>query len=159
ASGVRVFAMEGEGGLTAGAHHETRNSAWGLGLDNLVYLLDWNDYGIDPRPASSVVHGTPADWFKPYGWRIFGTEQGMEFAPLLRPLLDAARGDNPDGVPSVCWFKTRKGRGYGVLDYKSHGTPHKPNSEIYWQVGREFATKYGVEFEGMDKPAPDNKDD
>ena len=29
---VRVFAIEGEGGLTPGASHETRNAAWGLGL-------------------------------------------------------------------------------------------------------------------------------
>ena len=45
AGDVRVFAMEGEGGHTAGAHHEVKNSAWGLGLDNLVYLFDWNDHG------------------------------------------------------------------------------------------------------------------
>jgi len=44
---VKVFAVEGEGGLTPGASHETRNSAWGLGLSNLVFLLDWNDFGID----------------------------------------------------------------------------------------------------------------
>ena len=31
--------MEGEGGITAGASHETINSAWGLGLGNLVYHL------------------------------------------------------------------------------------------------------------------------
>ena len=30
---VKVFAMEGEGGLTPGASHETKNSAWGLGLE------------------------------------------------------------------------------------------------------------------------------
>ena len=60
AGDVKVFAIEGEGGHTAGAHHEVKNSAWGLGLDNLVYLFDWNDYGIDPNPCSSVVHGTPA---------------------------------------------------------------------------------------------------
>ena len=66
---VKVFAFEGEGGLTPGSAHETRNTAWGLGLDNLVFLVDWNDYGIDPRPASSVVAGTPEDWFAPYGWR------------------------------------------------------------------------------------------
>ena len=60
AEGVRVFAMEGEGGATAGAAHESMNSAWGLGLDNLHLLLDWNDYGIDTRPASSVVYGCAA---------------------------------------------------------------------------------------------------
>ena len=47
----KVFAMEGEGGHTAGAHHEVKNSAWGLGLDNLIYLFDWNDHGIDCRRA------------------------------------------------------------------------------------------------------------
>jgi transketolase len=67
---VKVFAVEGEGGLTPGASHETRNSAWGLGLSNLVFLLDWNDFGIDVNAVSSVVHGTPQDWFEPYGWRV-----------------------------------------------------------------------------------------
>ena len=38
---VKVFAFEGEGGLTTGASHETMNSAWGLGLGNLIYFLDW----------------------------------------------------------------------------------------------------------------------
>ncbi len=37
AGDVRVFIFEGEGGLTTGATHETLNSAWGLGLDNLYY--------------------------------------------------------------------------------------------------------------------------
>ena len=37
---VKVFVMEGEGGLTPGASHETKNSAWGLGLDNLVFWVD-----------------------------------------------------------------------------------------------------------------------
>ncbi|MCE1208313.1 MAG: transketolase, partial [Spirochaetia bacterium] len=41
---VRVFIFEGEGGLTPGVTHETMNSAWGLGLDNLYYVVDWNDY-------------------------------------------------------------------------------------------------------------------
>jgi hypothetical protein len=29
------------------------NSAWGLGLDNLYYVVDWNDYGIDEHKVSS----------------------------------------------------------------------------------------------------------
>ncbi len=49
---VKVFAVEGEGGLTPGASHETRNTAWGLGLSNLVFLIDWNDYGIDDDAIS-----------------------------------------------------------------------------------------------------------
>ena len=52
---VKVWAFEGEGGHTAGASHETKNTAYGLGLDNLFILLDWNDYGIDPHRLSSIV--------------------------------------------------------------------------------------------------------
>ena len=52
---VKVFVFEGEGGLTPGGAHETTNTAWGLGLNNLVFLIDWNDFGIDERPP--VVRG------------------------------------------------------------------------------------------------------
>src|SRR5262245_47473718 len=109
---VRVFAFEGEGGLTTGASHETKNTAWGLGLRNLVYVVDWNDFGIDDHAVSSYVPGTPEDWFRPYGWRVFGVESGSEFEPLLAALLEAVHGDNP-GLPTAVWFHTRKGRGYG----------------------------------------------
>jgi transketolase len=151
---VKVFAVEGEGGLTPGAAHETKNSAWGLGLSNLVFLVDWNDFGIDLRPASSVVPGTPDDWFRPYGWRVVGTEQGMEWPAVTRAALDAARGDNPDRVPTVAWFKTRKGRGYGKYDAPSHGTVHAMNSPVFWAVRKDFMERYGVTYAGVDEPAP-----
>ncbi len=158
ASAVRVFAVEGEGGLTTGASHETRNSAWGLGLDNLVYLVDWNDHGIDPRPASSVVYGGPDDWFGAAGWRVVGAQQGSEWADVTRTLLGAVHGANPKKTPTCAWFKTIKGRGYGVTGYKSHGTPHKMNSEPFWKTRTEFGAKYGIAFEGQDQPAPTDKD-
>ncbi len=151
---VKVFVVEGEGGLTPGASHETRNSAWGLGLSNLVFLLDWNDYGIDENAVSSVVPGTPVDWFNAYRWRVVGTEHGSEWDEVTRVVLEAARGENPARVPTVGWFKTRKGRGYGKYDYKSHGTPHPMNSEPFWTVRKQFMAKYGVEYEGVDQPAP-----
>jgi transketolase len=151
---VKVFVFEGEGGLTPGAAHETKNSAWGLGLSNLVFLVDWNDFGIDERPASAVVHGTPVDWFEPYGWRVTGTDDGMDWGPVTRAVLEAARGANPNAAPSMAWFKTQKGRGYGKVDAASHGTPHKQHSAEFWAVRREFAARYGVAYQGMDAPAP-----
>jgi transketolase len=151
---VKVFVFEGEGGLTPGAAHETKNSAWGLGLSNLVFLVDWNDFGIDERPASAVVHGTPVDWFEPYGWRVTGTDDGMEWGPVTRAVLEAARGANPAAAPSLAWFRTRKGRGYGKFDAASHGTPHKQHSAEFWTVRKEFMARYGVTYEGVDGPAP-----
>lgn len=154
AGDVKVFAIEGEGGATTGATHETMNSAWGLGLDNLVVLLDWNDHGIDPRPLSSMVHGTPTDWYGSHGWRVYGTEDGMEWPSVARSLLAAINEPGPGTAPALVWFRTRKGRGYGKLDYASHGTPHKMHSPEFWETKRPFEEKYGVKFIGRDEPAP-----
>ncbi len=154
ANGVRVFAIEGEGGLTPGVVHETQNSAWGLGLDNLFLLVDWNDYGIDPHRVSSVVYGAPKDWFGAHGWRVLGSEEGMEWAPVTRTILEMVMGENKDKTPNVAWFKTRKGRGYYKYDNSSHGTPHKINSEPYWETKREFADNYGVQFVNFGGEAP-----
>ncbi|MGA3219574.1 MAG: 1-deoxy-D-xylulose-5-phosphate synthase N-terminal domain-containing protein, partial [Acidimicrobiales bacterium] len=151
---VKVFVVEGEGGLTPGGAHEAKNTAWGLGLSNLVFLIDWNDFGIDPRPASSVVNGSPEDWFAPYGWRVAGTEEGSDWGPVTRAVLDGACGANPDNVPSVAWFKTRKGRGYGKYDAASHGVPWPINSEQFWVVRKQFMARYGVEYQGVDAQAP-----
>jgi transketolase len=149
---VKVFVFEGEGGLTPGSAHETKNTAWGLGLDNLVFMVDWNDFGIDPRPASSVVAGTPVDWFAPYGWRVTGTEHGMDWGPVTRTVLDAACGAGQD--PTMAWFVTQKGRGYGKVDAASHGTAWPMNAEQFWAARKNFMSRYGVAYEGVDSPAP-----
>jgi transketolase len=151
---VKVFVFEGEGGLTPGSAHETKNTAWGLGLDNLIFMVDWNDFGIDPRPASSVVAGTPTDWFAPYGWRVAGTEHGMEWGPVTRTVLEATCGPNPDRVPTMAWFVTQKGRGYGKVDAASHGTPFGMNSEPFWAGRERFMDRYGVAYEGAGSAAP-----
>jgi transketolase len=154
AGDVNVFCVEGEGGLTPGAAHETKNTAWGLGLSNLVFLVDWNDFGIDGRPASSVVPGTPEDWFAPYGWRVTGTDDGMRWGPVTRAVLEASRRDETGGVPSVAWFRTRKGRGYGKYDAPSHGTVWPRHAPEFWAVRRGFMERHGVSYEGVDAPAP-----
>jgi transketolase len=152
--GVRVFALEGEGGLTAGSSHETLNAAWGLGLDNLLVLLDWNDYGIDPRPASAVVYGTPADWFTSHGWRAWGAADGASPAQLARALFQATLDPEPGGRPAAVWARTRKGRGYGRFDAESHGLPHAAGSPAFWETKRPFQERYGVRFEGFGEPPP-----
>ncbi len=155
---VKVFALEGEGGLTAGASHETKNSAWGLGLSNLVYLVDWNNYGIDDQPIDTVVYGTPEIWFKSYGWRAFGALNGEKWEEVALAVLEAAHGENKEGVPSVAWSKTKKGRGYYKYDNKSHGAPHKTNCDLFWQCRKDFSDKYGVTWDSFGAPAGDNKE-
>ncbi|MEW6073447.1 MAG: transketolase [Planctomycetota bacterium] len=158
ATGVKVFGIEGEGGLTAGAHHEVKNSAYGLGLDNLVYLVDWNDYGIDVTANSAVVAGTPVDWFAPYGWRVAGTEHGEDYLAIARAIHEIAGAEDAGGRPGCVWFKTRKGRGYYKYDAPSHGSPHARNSELFWKCRADFQEKYGVEFPGFGRTEDPGED-
>jgi transketolase len=158
ASDVRVFAVEGEGGHTAGAWHETKNSAWGLGLGNMVTLLDWNDCGIDDHRISSVVHGGPQQWFENHGWRVAGAEQGSDFASLF-DAFHQVLSSRDQTVPGCIWFKTRKGRGYGKYDNKSHGAPHKYHDDGFWGAREEFCANRGVEYVGRGAEAPASRDE
>lgn len=154
---VKVVVLEGEGGLTAGSSHETKNTAWGLGLSNLALLVDWNDFGIDEQRISSVVPGTPETWFAPYGWRVRGTENGMEWSAVTRAVLEAVRGAGEE-APAIAWFRTRKGRGYGKLDAASHGVPHARHSKEFWSAREPFMERRGVEYEGVGGDAPADPD-
>ncbi|MEE8469242.1 MAG: transketolase, partial [Planctomycetota bacterium] len=147
-SPARVFAAEGEGGHTAGAHHEVKNSAFGLGLDNLIYLFDWNDHGIDSFANSEVATGGPQEWFESYGWRVEGAEDGHDYRQITQALLGIVATEDTQRRPGCAWFKTRKGRGYYKYDAPSHGAAHKRNSELFWKCRQDFQEKYGVTFEG-----------
>jgi transketolase len=80
--------------------------------------------------------------------------EGSEWSPVTRAVLEAACGENPDRVPSIAWFRTRKGRGYGKYDNKSHGSPHAMNSAPFWELRHAFMAKYGMTYAGVDEPAP-----
>jgi transketolase len=151
---VKVWAIEGEGGLTPGAAHETLNSAYGLGLTNFHYIIDWNDFGIDDNRISYYVHGTPRDWFEAHGWRVSEAADGADWHSVTAALLDVVHGANPDNRPSMMFMRTRKGRDYYKYDNKSHGSPHKMNHELFWKTKKDFTDKYGVEFVGYGEPAP-----
>ena len=158
ADGVKVFLMEGEGGLTPGVTHEVANSAYGLALDNLYFLIDWNDFGIDGHATSDTVYGTPVDWFESHGWKVFGTENGDDWESVNSCYDEAMKSDNPHRVPSALWFKTRKGRGYLKYDNASHGSPHPRNSDLFWETKKDFAEKYNAQFVNFGGKAPSDAD-
>ena len=158
AGGVRVFMLEGEAGLTPGAVHEVMNSAWGLNLDNLVLLVDWNDYGIDNHRVSDVVYGTPEIWLESHGWHVVGTQSGSIWSEAVKVLREVTEMNFKDSKPHAAWFKTRKGRGYLKYDNQSHGTPHAMNSRLFWDTKKPFAEKYSVEFSNYYGKAPEGKE-
>ncbi|MEC8073767.1 MAG: 1-deoxy-D-xylulose-5-phosphate synthase N-terminal domain-containing protein [Candidatus Thermoplasmatota archaeon] len=152
---VKVFAFEGEGGLSTGVTLETLNSAWGLGLGNLVYYIDWNDFGIDSRPFSSIVNSTPQELFETCGWHVEGTDDCQDWSSFTEAYYDLVVNKSDAKIPKMIYAKSRKGRGYHKFDEKSHGAPHKRNSELFWKTKEDFASKYNMEFPNFgEKSAP-----
>ncbi len=159
AKGVKVFLLEGEGGLTPGSTHEIANSAWGLALDNFYVLVDWNDFGIDNHKISTIVHGTPKEWFESHGWQSYYVDDGENWDSLNKQLLKMVTDKNKDSVPRMLYFKTRKGRGYKKYDNVSHGAPHAMNSDLYWETKKEFMDSYKTQFVNYGNKAPTNEED
>ena len=156
---VKVFAFEGEGGLSTGVTHETLNSAWGLGLGNLVYYIDWNDYGIDSRPFSSIVNSTPEELFKTSGWHVEGTDDCENWSSFTEAYYDLIVENSDSAIPKMVFAKSRKGRGYHKFDEKSHGAPHKRNSELFWKTKEDFALKYEIEFRNFGEEAASSREE
>ena len=156
---VKVFAFEGEGGLSTGATHETLNSSWGLGLGNIVYYIDWNDFGIDSRPFSSIVKSTPQELFETSGWHVEGTDDNEDWDSFTNAYYDLLVGNAEKNIPKMIYAKSRKGRGYHVFDEKSHGVPHKRNSELFWKTKDDFAKKYDVSFSNFGEEASPTREE
>ena len=156
---VKVFAFEGEGGLSTGVTLETLNSAWGLGLGNLVYYIDWNDYGIDSRPFSSIVKSTPKELFETCGWHVEGADDCEDWSTFTEAYYNLIVKNSNTGVPKMVFAKSRKGRGYHKFDEKSHGAPHKRNSDLFWQTKKDFASKYNINFENFGEDAASSREE
>ena len=156
---VKVFAFEGEGGLSTGATHETLNSSWGLGLGNIVYYIDWNDYGIDSRPFSSIVNSTPKQLFETSGWHVEGTDDNEDWESFTEAYYNLLVENAKSDIPKMIYAKSRKGRGYHVFDEKSHGVPHKRNSELFWKTKNDFAKKYGISFDSFGEDAAETREE
>jgi len=154
---VKVWVIEGDKALTAGATHESLNSAYSLGLDNLIWLIDWNDYGIDPPPLSETIYGTPKEWFEPHGWRVLFGGEGENHERIISSIKEISKTEK--NKPNCVYFKERKGRGYIVCDYKSHGSPHKMNCTTFWETKKPFMEKYGVEFLGKENKPPEKEEE
>ena len=146
----RVFALEGEGGLTPGGTHEAQNAAWAAKLGNRFILLeDFNDESID-RTVSDVVPGEPRAQWEAHGWIVKETKEGNDIPSIVNVLQNLVADESH--LPRIGIFHTLKGRGYGITGHKSHGSPHPMNCPEYWETKKPFQEKYGIEFCGCFEP-------
>ena len=150
-----MFVVEGEGGLTPGAAHETKNTAWGLGLST------WSSWSTGTTSASTRVRlrASCTDRRLTGSSLTAGGSRGPRTAlsgsgsPRLSSKPHAAT--TLRAVPSIAWFKTRKGRGLWQVRLRQ---PRQSLADALrsssGRLRKQFMERYGVEYHGVDEPAP-----
>jgi len=109
---VKVFVVEGERrfGRPAAAH-ETKNSAWGLGLSQPGIPRRLERFSASTSgPHRRWSTGRRKTGSRHMVGRVDGHADGMEWGPVTRAVLEASAATTCRTVPRMAWFRTRKGR-------------------------------------------------
>ncbi len=112
-----VVAVIGDGSLTAGMAFEGLNNAGGLGLDNLVVVLNDNGMSISPNVGALTDNfadeagAAAAAWFEGLGFHYVGPVPGHDL-PVLVETLESVRDGGAPRRPVVVHCRTEKGHGY-----------------------------------------------
>ena len=89
------------------------------------YLIDWNDCGIDARPASVVVTARRG-LVRAVRLPGPGTEHGSEWARVTRAFLETMRGAEPRPAAEHGLVQdASRAAATASTGYKSHGVPHR----------------------------------
>ena len=128
------------------------------------------EHRVGPGPGQPGLHGRlerlrhrPAARLQRGGRHAGGLVRAVRLAGHRHRARHGVGAGHPDralgGVrfwptPTMAWFVTQKGRGYGKVDAASHGTPFPMNAPQFWDVRKQFMARYGVTYEGVDSPAP-----
>jgi len=126
---TKTFVIAGDAESEEGMSYEARNLAANLGTDNLVVLLDYNNFGID-GPITEVLPVPYLNHWFAHGWSVIEVNGHnlRELAYACR-MAEAGLGG---GRPIVIAAHTVKGIGYGRLEgtADSHGAPLKHDEYV-----------------------------
>ncbi|EWY42517.1 transketolase [Skermanella stibiiresistens SB22] len=122
----RVFVLVGDGEMQEGSVWEALMMAANLGLDNLVCLLDLNDFQGLGRTSETHPHFYPiVDKIAAFGWEVASVD-GHDAGALV-DAFQSRRG----GVPFFVVGRTIKGRGVAFMENVPIWHYRSPDAEEY----------------------------
>lgn len=118
-SGVRVFAVLGDGECNEGQIWEAAMTASKYKLDNLVAAVDMNGLSFDGKTADIMPMEPFTDKWRAFGWHVFEVD-GHDIAQI-REAYTKARGIKDKPIMIVA--HTVKGKGVSFMEHnrKWHG--------------------------------------
>ncbi len=130
-SPYRVFALIGDGESEEGQVWEAAMAAAHYKAHNLIAIMDNNDLQID-GPVREVMnpHPIPDKW-QAFGWRVVGPTDGHDFDSILAAFDEAL---TPNTRPTVCIFRTVKGKGVSFMENQVEWHGKAPDKEQLQQA-------------------------
>lgn len=108
----RVYCVLGDGEMQEGQNWEAMMAAAGLGLGNLVAIVDRNGLQNDGPTESIVPLGDLVAKTQAFGWRTWLID-GHDFDALDRALCAAGQ---PASAPAMIIAQTTKGKGVSYME-------------------------------------------
>ncbi len=109
--GHRVYVLLGNGECNEGAVWEAAASAAHFRLDNLVAIVDNNQFQSDGKSEVVMNLGDFSDKWKSFGWNACSVD-GHNISEIHRGLL----GTHVEGLPKAVIARTTKGKGVPFME-------------------------------------------
>jgi transketolase len=110
----KVYVMLGDGECNEGAVWEAAMSAPNFNLNNLVAIVDKNDFQNDGAASYVMAPGDFVEKWRSFGWNAIPVD-GHDVAALL----ESFQQENIPGKPKVLIAKTTKGKGFSFMEHKA----------------------------------------
>ena len=131
----RVYCLVGDGECQEGLVWEALMAAHNYHLNNLIYILDYNDLQIDGR-IEEVMDPTPfKEKFEAFGLRVYECD-GHDFDDI-ESVFKAIEKD--DDRPSMIIAHTIKGKGVSFMEGQAQWHGVAPNAEQYQEAMTELS--------------------
>lgn len=132
-SDVRIFACLSDGEFQEGSTWEAMLMAGNLQLENLMVLLDNNDFsGLERMSEGHQAFYPLREKAEAFGWEVAEVDGHDEAA------MDAAVRARTGGKPFLLIGKTTKGKGVSYMEHVPIWHYRSPNPEEYKQALREI---------------------
>ena len=131
----KVFVLIGDGELDEGSNWEAAMSAAHFKLDNLLTIVDKNNFQLDDSTDKIMNLGDLQKKFLSFGFDVRECD-GHDISAICKNITEML--DNKNGLPKVLIANTTKGKGISFMENKAEWHHGELNQKLYEQAIQEL---------------------
>ena len=131
----KVFVLIGDGELDEGSNWEAAMSAAHFKLDNLLTIVDKNNFQLDDSTDKIMNLGDLNKKFLSFGFDVRECD-GHDISAICKNITEML--DNKNNLPKVLIANTTKGKGISFMENKAEWHHGELNQKLYEQAIQEL---------------------